>query len=83
MIAAAGLALVKLVLGLCVFVALGYLGKLYDKRLAGLLLTFPILNSIGIIRGDDALAVADAVYAVVVLNGLILFFMSASANITA
>jgi hypothetical protein len=75
MIAEAGLALVKLVLGLGVFVALGYLGKFYDKRLAGVLLTFPILNSIGIITGDDPLAVADAVYAVVVLNGLILFFM--------
>ena len=75
MIAAAGLTLVKLVLGLGVFVTLGYLGKFYDKRLAGVLLTFPILNSIGIITGDDPLAVADAVYAVVVLNGLILFFM--------
>jgi hypothetical protein len=75
MFAAGGLALIKLVLGLGVFVALGYLGKFYDKRLAGVLLTFPILNSIGIITGADPLAVADAVYAVVVLNGLILFFM--------
>ena len=75
MVATAGLALVKLVLGLGVFVALGYFGKFYDKRIAGVLLTFPILNSIGIITGDDPLAVADAVYAVVVLNGLILFFM--------
>lgn len=75
MFADAGLAFVKLALGLAVFVALGYLGRFYDKRLAGVLLTFPILNSIGIITGDDPLAVADAVYAVVVLNGLILFFM--------
>lgn len=75
MIADAGLALVKLALGLAVFVALGYLGRFYDKRLAGVLLTFPILNSIGIVTGDDPLAVADAVYAVVVFNGLILFFM--------
>lgn len=75
MVAVAGLALIKLVLGLGVFVALGYFGKFYDKRIAGVLLTFPILNSIGIITGDDPLAVADAVYAVVVLNGLILFFM--------
>jgi hypothetical protein len=75
MIADASLALIKLVLGLGVFVALGYLGRFYDKRLAGVLLTFPILNSIGIITGHDPLAVADAVYAVVVLNGLILFFM--------
>jgi hypothetical protein len=75
MIAETGLALIKLVLGLGVFVALGYLGKFYDKRLAGVLLTFPILNGIGIITGHDPLAVADAVYAVVMLNGLILFFM--------
>lgn len=75
MIADAGLALIKLVLGLGVFVTLGYLGRFYDKRLAGVLLTFPILNSIGIMTGYDPLAVADAVYAVVVLNGLILFVM--------
>jgi len=69
------IALAKLLLGLAVFVMLGYLGKFYDKRIAGVLLTFPILNSIGILTGGDPLAVADSIYAVVVFNGLILFFM--------
>ena len=69
------MALAKLVLGLAVFVALGYLGKFYDKRIAGVLLTFPILNSIGILTGDDPLAVANSIYAVVVFNGIVLFFM--------
>jgi hypothetical protein len=75
MMADAGIALPKLLLGLAVFVALGYLGKFYDKRIAGVLLTFPILNGIGILTGDDPLAVADSIYAVVVFNGLLLFLM--------
>lgn len=75
MVAEAGIALLKLLLGLAVFAALGYVGKLYDKRIAGVLLTFPILNGIGILTGSDPLAVADSIYAVVVLNGLVLFLM--------
>jgi hypothetical protein len=75
MTAELGMALAKLVLGLAVFVALGYLGKFYDKRIAGVLLTFPILNGIGILTGDDPLAVANSIYPVVVFNGLNLFFM--------
>jgi hypothetical protein len=75
MLAAAGIALIKLLLGLAVFAVLGYIGKLYDKRIAGVLLTFPILNGIGILTGSDPLVVADSIYAVVVLNGLLLFLM--------
>jgi len=75
MLAEAGIALLKLILGLAVFAALGYVGKLYDKRIAGVLLTFPILNGIGILTGSDPLAVADSIYAVVVFNGLVLFLM--------
>ena len=70
-----GVALVKLLLGLVVFIALGYLGRFYDKRVTGILLTFPILNAIGILTGHDPLTVANSVYAIVVFNGLILFFM--------
>ena len=69
------IALVKLLLGLAVIAALGYIGKFYDKRIAGVLLTFPILNGIGILTGSDPLAVARSIYAVVVLNGIVLFFM--------
>jgi len=75
MLAEAGIALVKLLLGLAVFAALGYVGKLYDKRIAGVLLTFPILNGIGLLTGSDPLAVAGSIYAVVVLNRLMLFLM--------
>jgi hypothetical protein len=75
MVAAAGLALLKLLLGLGVFAVLGYLGKRHDKRIAGVLLTFPILNGIGILTGSDPLAVADSIIAVVVFNGLLLFLM--------
>jgi len=75
MVAEAGLALLKLLLGLGVFAVLGYVGKRHDKRIAGVLLTFPILNGIGILTGSDPLAVADSIYAVVVFNGLLLFLM--------
>ena len=65
----------KLVLGLGVFAVVGYIGKSSDKRIAGVLLTFPILNGIGILTGSDPLAVAHSIYAVVVVNGLVLFLM--------
>jgi hypothetical protein len=70
-----GIALAKLLLGLGVFAVVGYLGRFYDKRIAGALLTFPILNGIGILTADDPLAAADSIYAVVVFNGLLLFMM--------
>lgn len=75
MLAESGIALLKLLLGLGVFAVLGYIGKRHDKRIAGVLLTFPILNGIGILTGNDPLAVADSIYAVVVFNGLLLFLM--------
>ena len=71
------IAAVKLLLGLAVFAAVGYIGKSYDKRIAGVLLTFPILNGIGILTGSDPFAVAHSIYAVVVVNGLVLFLMIA------
>jgi hypothetical protein len=73
MMGAVALGLLKLLLGSAAFVVLGYVGKFYDKRIAGVLLTFPILNGIGILAGADPLAVADSIYAVVVFNGLLLF----------
>jgi hypothetical protein len=71
------IAAVKLLLGLAVFTAVGYIGKSYDKRIAGVLLTFPILNGIGILTGSDPIAVAHSIYPVVVVNGLVLFLMIA------
>ena len=67
------LALIKLLLSVGIFAVTGYLGRFYDKRIAGVLLTFPILNGIGILTGGDPLAVANSIYAVVVVNGLLLF----------
>lgn len=46
------IAAIKLALGLLAFLIVGYVGKLYDKRIAGALLTFPILNAIGILSGS-------------------------------
>jgi len=70
---AIALALVKLLLSVGIFAVTGYLGRFHDKRIAGVLLTFPILNGIGILTGGDPLAVANSIYAVVVVNGLLLF----------
>jgi hypothetical protein len=70
---AIALALVKLLLSVGIFAVTGYLGRFYDKRIAGVLLTFPILNGIGILTGVDPLAVANSIYAVVVVNGMLLF----------
>ena len=77
MVADISIAIVKLLLGLLVFAVVGYIGKSYDKRIAGVLLTFPILNGIGILTGNDPFAVANSIYAVVVVNGVVLFLMIA------
>jgi hypothetical protein len=66
---------IKLALGLIAFLIIGYVGQFYDKRIAGLLLTFPILNAIGILTGADPFAVADAISAVVVVNGLLFYLL--------
>src|SRR5881227_1663859 len=66
---------IKLALGLIAFLIIGYVGRFYDKRIAGLLLTFPILNAVGILTGADPFAVADAISAVVVINGLLFYLL--------
>jgi len=68
-----GLAAIKLILSIATFAVLGYLGNSHDKRIAGVLLTFPILNGIGILTAHEPLAAANSIYAVVVYNGLLLF----------
>jgi hypothetical protein len=65
----------KLALGLIAFLIIGYIGRFYDKRIAGVLLTFPILNAVGILTGADPFAVADAISAVVVINGLLFYLL--------
>ena len=66
---------IKLALGLLAFLIIGYVGQFYDRRIAGLLLTFPILNAVGILTGADPFAVADAISAVVVINGLLFYLL--------
>ena len=56
--ACAGLAAIKLTLSIATFAVLGYLGNSHDKRIAGVLLTFPILNGIGILTAHDPLTAA-------------------------
>jgi hypothetical protein len=68
-----GLSAVKLLLSIATFAVLGYLGNSHDKRITGVLLTFPILNGIGILTAHEPLAAANSIYAVVVYNGLLLF----------
>jgi uncharacterized membrane protein (GlpM family) len=66
---------IKLALGLIAFLIIGYVGQFYDSRIAGILLTFPILNAVGILTGADPFAVADAISAVVVINGVLFYFL--------
>jgi uncharacterized membrane protein (GlpM family) len=66
---------IKLALGLIAFLVIGYVGKFYDRRIAGILLTFPILNAVGILTGADPFSVANAISAVVVINGLLFYFL--------
>ena len=66
---------IKLALGLVAFLIIGYIGQFHDKRIAGVLLTFPILNAVGILTGADPFAVADAISAVVVINGLLFYLL--------
>jgi hypothetical protein len=66
---------IKLALGLIAFLIIGYVGQFYDRRIAGVLLTFPILNAVGILTGADPFAVADAISAVVVINGVLFYFL--------
>jgi uncharacterized membrane protein (GlpM family) len=66
---------IKLALGLVAFLIIGYVGQFYDRRIAGILLTFPILNAVGILTGADPFTVADAISAVVVINGLLFYVL--------
>jgi hypothetical protein len=61
------LALLKLPLALAVFLLVAYAGTV-SRRIAGVLFTFPILNGIAIIAGADPVAIADAIYPLVIFN---------------
>ena len=57
----------KLPLALLVFLLIAYAGTT-DKRIAGVLFTFPILNGVAIIASAEPIVVADAIYPLVIFN---------------
>jgi len=57
----------KLPLALAVFLVIAYAGTA-DKRIAGVLFTFPILNGVAIIASPGPVVVADAIYPLVMFN---------------
>ena len=59
--------LLKLPLALAVFLIVAYAGTV-SRRIAGVLLTFPILNGIAIIASPQPVVVADAIYPLVIFN---------------
>jgi hypothetical protein len=59
--------LIKLPLALLVFLLIAYAGTV-SRRIAGVLLTFPILNGIAIVASPQPVAVADAIYPLVIFN---------------
>ena len=62
------IAATRLLLGLVAFVLIGWLGA-RDKRIGGVLFTFPLLNGIAMLTGADPLGIAGTIYLVVVWNG--------------
>lgn len=59
--------LVKLPLALAVFLVIAYAGTI-NRRIAGVLFTFPILNGVAIIASPQPAAVAQAIYPLVIFN---------------
>ena len=57
----------KLPLALLVFLVIAYAGTT-DRRIAGVLFTFPILNGVAIIASPQPVVVADAIYPLVIFN---------------
>jgi uncharacterized membrane protein (GlpM family) len=64
----------KLILGIAAFVLIGWLGA-RDKRVGGVLLTFPLLNGIAMLTGADPLGMAGAIYLVMMWNCLLFLFV--------
>ncbi len=58
----------KLLLGISAFVLIGWLGA-RNKRIGGVLFTFPLLNGIAMLTGADPLGIAGTIYLVVIWNG--------------
>jgi len=65
--------LLKLPLALFVFLLIAYAGTA-NRRIAGVLFTFPILNGVAIIASAEPIVVADAIYPLVIFNCVLFAF---------
>lgn len=65
----------KLGFGIAAFLLIGYLGGSSDRRVAGLMLTFPVLNGIGLLTtpDKDPYALTIAMMPIIALNGILVF----------
>ena len=61
----------KLVLSVAAFLLVGYFGRFYDRRVTGVLLTFPILNVIGLLSAGEPRRAAQTICIVVIWNTLL------------
>jgi hypothetical protein len=66
--------LVKLLLGLAAFVFIGLVGP-RNRRVAGLLLTFPILNGIALMTDAKPHQVAETIAVMVTFNGILFWLI--------
>jgi hypothetical protein len=64
------IAAIKLLLGVAAFVLIAWFGA-RDKRIGGVLLTFPLLNGIAMLTGVDPLGIAATIYLVAMWNGVL------------
>src|SRR5262245_21363647 len=63
----------KLALGISAFVLVTWLGA-RDKRIGGVLLTFPLLNGIAMLTGVDPIGIAGTIYLVATRNSWLFLF---------
>ena len=61
---------IKLALATLAFVLIGWLGA-RDRRIGGVLLTFPLLNGIAMLTGVDPIGIAGTIYLIVLWNCLL------------
>lgn len=67
----AALPMLKLLLAVAAFVLIGWFGA-RDKRIGGVLLTFPLLNGIAMLTGVDPLDVAASIFPIVMWNSVLM-----------
>ena len=65
----------KLIAGTLAYLLIGWIGSSDDKRVAGAMLTFPVLNGIGLVASPDKdpVALTQAMMPIIVLNGCLCF----------